>query len=474
VFLRTAKREKNRRRIAEKWSYPVTVEEEAEEDNDMLGMTMDYEDEWELDRFIRKTEQPASWGEKDLNPQMKEGVEKTVEQMVPERFHEYLHVFEKKASERMPMHKPWDHTIDLKPDFAPKKAKNIPLSPKEQEEVDEFLKDQLGKGYIRESKSPQTSATFFVPKKDMKKRLVQDYRPLNVSTIRNNYPLPFINELVDKVAKAKVFTKLDIRWGYNNMRMKERDEWKVAFTMHRGAFELLVMYFGLTNSPATFKMMMNSILRELIEKGCVVVYIDDIMIFTATVEGHDEIVVEVLKKLKENDLYLKPEKCMFKVPEVEFLGLVIRPDRVQMDETKVKVIIEWPVPRNLKNVRQFLGLASYYWRSVEGFSHVVAPLNMLIKKDQPWKWESEQDKVFNVLKTQFTTYPILTDPEPTRPLRVEADSSGIAMGVVLSMKCEDEKWRPCAYYSKTLSETEWNYDVHDREMLVIIRALETW
>jgi hypothetical protein len=148
----------------------------------------------------------------------------------------------------------------MKPDFEPKKAKNIPLSPQEQKEVEEFLNDQLSKGYIQKSKSLQTSAAFFVLKKDMKKRMVQDYRYLNAWTIRNNYPLPLISELVDKVGKAKVFTKLDLRWGYDNIRIKEGDEWKAAFTTHHGAFEPTVMYFGLMNSPATFQTMMNSIM----------------------------------------------------------------------------------------------------------------------------------------------------------------------------------------------------------------------
>jgi Reverse transcriptase (RNA-dependent DNA polymerase) len=232
-----------------------------------------------------------------------------------------MKVFLKKASERMPTRKPWDHTIEMKPGFEPKKAKNILLSPQEQKEVEEFLNDQLSKGYIQESKSLQTSAVFFIPKKDLRKRMVQDYQYLNSWTIRNNYPLPLINELVDKVGKAKYFTKFDLQWGYNNVRIKEGDEWKAAFTTHRGVFELVVMYFGLMNSPATFQTMMNAIMQDLIDQGVVVVYIDDILIFTMTEEEHDKIVGEVLKRLEENDLFLKPEKCVFKEKEIEFLGL---------------------------------------------------------------------------------------------------------------------------------------------------------
>ena len=263
--------------------------------------------------------------------------------MVPEQFHKFIKVFSKKGSERMPIRKAWDHAIDLKPDFVPRKAKNILLSPQEEKEVEEFLNSQLSKGYIRKSKSPQTLAVFFIPKKDMKKQMVQDYRHLNSRTVRNNYPLPLISELVDKVGKAKYFTKFDLRWGYNNVWIKEGDEWKVAFTTHQGAFELLVMYFGLMNSLATFQTMMNAIMHNLIDEGVVVVYIDNILIFTQMEKEHDQVIKEVLKRLQDNDLFLKAEKSLWKQREIEFLGLYISPEGIRMDETKMKAITEWPV-----------------------------------------------------------------------------------------------------------------------------------
>jgi hypothetical protein len=358
VFIRNVKKEKKRQKIAEKWRYQPATEEVADEEYYVRRATIPEEsetveiaEEVAEEFFIRKTDRPIAWGTKDLNPQVKEGKPKSLEEMVPERFHQYLKIFEKKASERMPVRKVWDHAIDMKPGFEPKKAKIIPLSPQEQKEVEEFLNDQLNKGYIRESKSPQTSAVFFVPKKDMRKRMVQDYRYLNSWTVRNNYPLPLINELVDKVAGAKYFSKFDLRWGYNNIRIREGDEWKAAFSTHRGAFEPLVMYFGLMNSPATFQTMMNSILRDLSDQGVVVVYIDDILVFTKTEEEHDEIVEEVLKRLEENDLFLKPEKCVFKQREVEFLGLYIGQDGIRMDEIKTKAITEWPVPKKVKDIQ---------------------------------------------------------------------------------------------------------------------------
>jgi len=237
-------------------------------------------------------------------------VVRKTEEMVLRRFHKYLKVFEKKESERMPTRKAWDHAIDLREGFVPKKGKIYPLSRVERKEVQEFMKDQLRKRYIRPSKSPQTSLVFFVPKKDEKKRMVQDYQYLNSWTVKNNYPLPLISDLIDSIGKKKVFTKMDLHWGYNNVRIKEGDEWKAAFSTPEGSFEPTVMFFGLTNSPATFQVMMNNLLRDLVVEEKVVVFIDDVMIATETEKGHDEIVEEVLRRLEESDLFVKPEKCV--------------------------------------------------------------------------------------------------------------------------------------------------------------------
>jgi len=196
------------------------------------------------------------------------------------------------------------------------------LSRIEREEVQEFVKDQLRKGYIRPLKSPQISLVFFVLKKDGKKRIVQDYRYLNSWIIKKNYPLPLISDLIDSIGK-KVFTKMNLWWGYNNVRIKEGDEWKAAFSMPEGSFEPTVMFFGLTNSLAMFQTMMNDLLRDLGVEEKVAVFIDNVMVVTETEKGHNEIVEEVLKRLEENDLFVKLEKCVWKVREVGFLEVII-------------------------------------------------------------------------------------------------------------------------------------------------------
>ena len=202
----------------------------------------------------------------------------------------------------MLVRKVWDHAIDLNNDFKASKARVYPLSRNEKEEIQKFVDKHLKKGYIRPSKLPQTLPVFFVEKKDGGKRMVMDYRRLNKQTVKNNYPLPLITDLVDSMGNKRVFTKMDLRWGYNNVRIKEGDKWKVAFTTHVELYEPVVMFFGMINSPTTFQGMMNKILRDTINKGKVVVFVDDVLIGMEIEKGHDAIVEEVLRRLEENDL----------------------------------------------------------------------------------------------------------------------------------------------------------------------------
>jgi len=276
--------------------------------------------------------------------------EAEAKKLVPEKFHRWIKVFSKKQLERMPIWKIWGHAIDIKEGFVPRKGKVYPLSREEREEVCEFIQEQLRKRYIRPSKSPQTVPVFFVGKKDGKKRMVQDYRYLNEWMIKNNYPLSLISDVVENIGMKKVFTKIDLRWDYNNVRIKEGDEWKAAFMTPEGSFEPTVMFFGLTNSPATFQAMMNELLRDLINTGKVMAFIDDVIIGTESEEGHNELVAEVIKRLEENDLYVKPEKCKWKVGEVGFLGVVIGTDEIKMEEEKVKDVLDWLTPKCVKDV----------------------------------------------------------------------------------------------------------------------------
>ena len=189
-------------------------------------------------------------------------------------------------------------------------------------------------------------------------------------------------EVLENIRIKKVFMKMDLRWGYNNVRIKKGDKWKVVFTTLEGSFEPMVMFFGLTNSPAMFQAMMNELLRDLINTGKVAAFIDDVIIRMETEEGHEELVAEVIKRLEENDLYVKLEKCRWKVREVGFLGVVIGPERIKMEEEKVKGVLEWPIPKYVKDVQKFLELVNYYRQFIEGFTSIARLLHDIVKKDK--------------------------------------------------------------------------------------------
>jgi Reverse transcriptase (RNA-dependent DNA polymerase) len=278
-------------------------------------------------------------------------------------------------------------------------CKIYPLGPGEQDELDTFLEENLSSGRIQPSQSKIASPFFFI-KKDSKLRPVQDYRKLNEMMIKNRYPLPLTHELIDRVKGSKYFTKLDIRWGYNNVRIKEGDEWKAAFKTNCGMFEPLIMFFGLTNSPATFQTMMNDIFRDLINRGHVIIYLDDILIFTETMEEQHQLVKEVLELLWQHKLYLKPEKCDWEKLEVEYLGHIISGSNVKMDPGKVKAISQWKEPRNKKELQSFLGFANYYRKFIEGYGSIAKPMTKLTS-NETWTWGPDQQEAFDQIKKRM-------------------------------------------------------------------------
>lgn len=370
------------------------------------------------------------WIRAKINPSMElaqkqHTTAKLDEHTIPNSYNDYRDVFEKKASERFPESRPYDHAIDLKPDFIPKNCKVYPLSPKEQTLMDEFIDDNLRKGYIRPSKSPMASPFFFVAKKDGTFRPCQDYRYLNDGTVKNAYPIPLVQELVDKLKGATVFSKLDLRSGYNNVRIRDGDQWKAAFKCQRGLFEPTVMFFGLCNSPATFQAMMNELFQDMIDEGWLVIYMDDMLLFSKDPKTHCERTRRVLQRLRDNDLFLKPEKCLFDVTEVEFLGLIVKPDTLAMDPVKLQGIQDWPTPTSVKGVRSFLGFANFYRRFISNYSDLTRPLHDLTKKDHTWNWTSVEQEAFDALKWKFVSSPVLLMPDKSKPFSIESDPSNL-------------------------------------------------
>ena len=386
---------------------------------------------------------------------------KTIEELIPPELMDYQNVFDKKEAERFPESRSWDHAIDLKPEFVPKDCKVYPLSPPEQAKMNEFIDENLAKGYIRPSKSPMASPFFFVSKKNGDLRPCQDYRRLNEGTVKNAYPLPLISELLDQLKGAKYFTKLDVRWGYNNVRIKDGDQWKAAFKTSRGLFEPTVMFFGLCNSPATFQNMMDDIFRDMKSEGWIIIYMDDIFVFTKDLQLNIHYTRKVLQRLKDNDLYLKPEKCAFWVPKVEYLGFIIQENQVAMDPVKVNGIRDWPAPTTVKQLRSFLGFGNYYRRFIFGYGDLTRPLNDLLKKDEEFTWTEERQQAFDTLKSKFTEEPVLRMPDSSKPFVLETDASLFASGAVLRQQDSNGDWHPCGYLSKSFNDTERNYDIWD-------------
>ena len=296
--------------------------------------------------------------------------EPKLEELIPPEYLRHQKIFNEQASRRFPPSREWDHAIDLLPN-APSSinCKVYPMPRHENGALDKFLHEQRESNYIRPSKSPYAAPLFFVGKKDGDLRPVQDYRVLNSYTVKNNHPLPLISELIDRVAKALLFSKVDVRKGFNNIRIKEGDKWKAAFKTNRGLFEPTVMFFGLTNSPSTFQSMMDTIFKDLVLTGEVVIYMDDILIATPDdLTHHRRLVHHVLDRLEEHDLYLKPKKCVFEVREVEFLGVILGHGQVRMDPVKVQGVLDWPILQNLKDVQSFLGFYSFYRCFIKGFA----------------------------------------------------------------------------------------------------------
>jgi len=316
---------------------------------------------------------------------------------------------------------------------------------------------------------------FFIKKKNGSLRLVQDYQALNSMMVKNKYPLPLISELISQLRGARYLTKLDIHWGFNNVRIKPGDEWKTAFRTNRGLFKPLVMFFGMTNSLAIFQTMINDIFRDLIAEGIIVVYLDNILIFTRTEEEHIKAIRRVLQVLQEHKLFLYLEKCEFCKERIEYLGLVILENEVSMDPVKVTGVREWPTLENKTDIQAFLGFVNFYQRFIWDFSAKARPLFDLTRSEQVWTWNGKEQTAFEDLKMAVTTAPVLMSPQDSEPFRIEADSSDFATGAVLSQQSTtDGKWHPVVFYSKSLSSMERNYEIHNKEMLAIIRALEEW
>src|SRR5271154_172794 len=296
---------------------------------------------------------------------------------------------------------------------------------------------------------------------------------MNKLTIKNRYPLPLIGELLDRISRATVFSKFDIRDGYNRLRMAEGEEEKTAFRCRYGLFEYTVMPFGLCNAPGTFQHYMNETFREFHDKF-LVIYLDDFLVYSDNLKEHKKHVRQVLERMREAGLYLKPSKCQFHAEEVEFLGFIVGKNGVAMDPGKVDSITSWPTPKSVHDIRMFLGLANFYRRFIKYFSKLASPMTRMLKKEntKDFRWTEDAQAAFDKLRTAFTTAPILQHFNPELPTILEADASDFALGAVVSQKGLDGRVHPIAFHSRKFNPAELNYEIYDKEMLAIVESLE--
>ena len=391
---------------------------------------------------------------------------------VQELLNEFSDIFPKDLPAGLPPQRQLDHRIDLVPGAEPPHRAPYRLSPQGLDELKRQLRDLTDKGYIQPSVSPFGAPVLFVPKKDGGVRMCVDYRALNRVTVHNRYPLPRIEDLLDRLQGAKFFTKIDLRSGYHQIRVHPEDVAKTAFRTRYGHFEFLVMPFGLTNAPATFMHLMHSIFREYLD-DFIVIFLDDILVYSRDLLSHVTHVRKTFEVLRHHSLYAKVSKCEFFLHSVHYLGHIVSENGLFPDPAKVKAVADWRVPTNVSEVRSFLGLAGYYRRFIKDFAKIAAPLTNLTRKDRPFTWSLREGEAFNELKTVLQKAPVLQLADQSKAYIVTTDASDYAMGAVLSQMGEDGE-HPVAYESRKMNPAEQNYPTHERELLAVIHALRTW
>jgi hypothetical protein len=403
--------------------------------------------------------------------------EQTANAQLPEEYQRHAVVFLEEAAKRFLPSRPEDHAIKLK-EGAPAEinCKIYPLTRPELEATRKFIDDNLKLGYIEECDkggSPWSTPWFFTRKKDGGLRPLQDYRVVNSWMVRDVYPIPRIEQILEELEGKTLFTALDIRWGYHNIRIRDEDQWKAAFKMPCGFFKPKVMFFGLTNSPATFQRFMDRIFAPLKRRypGLIFVYMDDILIATGgDRELHRRIIHEVLDLLERESLFCKITKCQFEQESITYLGIVVKQGTIQIDPTKVNGLLQWPrTLKSIKHVRSTLGVFGYHRAFIPGYAGIVRPLNNLLKKDTPFVWKEEHTHAMNQLAEAVAANPVLQRPDYNKPFYLEVDASQYATGAILSQKNEKGRMRAIGSASRSFTPAERNYDIHDREYIWITR-----
>jgi hypothetical protein len=356
--------------------------------------------------------------------------------------------------------------IELLPGTPPISKRPYRMPVNELVELKKKIAELQAKGFIRPSSSPWGAPVLFMEKKDGTQRTCIDYRSLNEVTIKNEYPLPRIEDLFDQMKGASIFLKIDLRSGYHQPKIRESDIPNTAFHTRYGLYEYTVMSFGLTNAPAYFMYLMNKVFMEYLDRFAVV-FIDDILVFSKTMEEHEEHLRLVLEKLRSNQLYAKFSKCEFWLIDVAFLGHVISARGVSVDPGKVKDVLNWMTPTTVSEIQSFLGLAAYYRRFIKDFSKIAKPMTKLLEKNKAFEWTKECQASFEELKKRLSSSPVLVLPDLTKKFDIYCDASRQELGCVLM-----QEGQVVCYASRQLRKHEENYPTHDLELAAVVHALK--
>jgi len=397
---------------------------------------------------------------------------------VPKEYHDFAQVFDlQKARKLPPLRGEWDFRIDLvKGAPLPPRSRPYRLTPDQMEEASKQLQELEDSGMIEDSTSPIAAPLFFVPKKDGTQRMVIDYRRLNNVTIKDAYPLPNMEELLEAARGAKVFSKFDLKFAYNLIRIRPEDKWKTAFITPGGLKQFTVLHYGFANAPACLQRYVNHALAPLLYKQPpkVSAYMDDAGTFAKDKKEAVALNRKLLKLYQKHGLFCNPKKCEFHKEEMELLGVVVNSKGFAMEDRKITAVAEWPRPTNLKQMKGFIGFCNFYRRFIKGFSIIARPLHELDKKGTIWRWGKEQEEAFQTLKKRITEEPCLAHMDPQKTFRMETDASNFAYGAALAQKQEDGKYHPVAFMSKSMQPAERNYDIFDKEALGVVKPLQHW
>ena len=392
---------------------------------------------------------------------------------VPPEYHDYTDVFSKSKANTLPPHRPYDLKINLEEGTSPPLGPIYSLSPAELATLREFINEHLKSSFIHPTNSPYGAPILFVKKKNGQLWLCVDFHGLNQITKKGRYPLPLIADLLDAPWKARVYTKIDIRHAYHLVHIAEGDEPKTTFRTRYGSYKWCVMPFGLTNAPAAFQHFMNDIFADLLDI-CTIIYLDDILIYSNSMSNHILHVQEALQHLRDNRLYASAKKYEFHSSSVEYLGFILSPDGLTMDAAKIQVIQDWPKPHKVWDIQSFLSFANFYRQFIYNYSDIVIPLTRLTQKGTPWHFSDDCRNAFTTIKKAFTCAPVITHWVPDAQITVETDTLDYTVAAILSITLSDGEIHPVAFYSRTLTTSELNYDTHDKELLAIYESFWTW